>query len=121
MSKTIHSPDQFAIFDVQPPVRETPRAQVRIERPPTGNVIFIHHEHHGVTINQRPSDGYIDATAMCAAYGTDFAHFERLADAQAFLQTANLKLQIWNLSAVEIRRGRGDRGAGTWVHPRVAI
>jgi hypothetical protein len=122
MSKTIHSPDQFAMFDAQePPVCETPRAQVRIERPPTGNVIFIHHEHHGVTINQRPSDGYIDATAMCAAYGTEFYQFSRTDEARAFLNAANLKLHICGLSAVETRRGRGDRGAGSWVHPRVAI
>jgi hypothetical protein len=79
---------------------------------------YDNHEVNGVEIRQRRDDGYIDATAMCKAYETDFAQFHRTGEAEKFIEALSKKLHICSLKLVQVERGRKGR---TWVHPQIAL
>jgi hypothetical protein len=77
-------------------------------------------EHGGQVIAEmRTSDGYINATKMCASGGKQWAHYWRSDGAQAFVQALASNMQKRMLDLVISQRG-GDH-SGTWVHHRVAI
>jgi hypothetical protein len=77
-------------------------------------------EHGGQIIAEmRTSDGYINATKMCASGGKHWAHYWRSDGAQAFVQALASNVQKRMLDLVISQRG-GDH-SGTWVHHRVAI
>src|ERR1700751_1972194 len=65
--------NQATLFDDLP----QPARPAAVTLPPS-RPQFICHEEHGTVINQRRSDGYIDASAMCRAHGKLFADFLRL-------------------------------------------
>ena len=71
-----------------------------------------------ITIGLRAADGYINATAMCAASGKLLAHYLENQTTKAFLEELfeNIGIPIFEL--VQVKRGRNG---GTWVHPQVAI
>ena len=77
---------------------------------------------NGHTIHQRPSTGYIHATAMCnVKAGTKINNWYRNKETQAFLEALSLQTRISVCKLVEISHARSDRGGGTWIHPEVAI
>jgi hypothetical protein len=55
---------------------------------------IITREFNAATIYQRPSDGYIDATAMCKACSKRFQNYSRLEITQEFLEELSLTTQI---------------------------
>lgn len=82
---------------------------------------LIPHEAEGEIINQRASDGYINATAMCRAVGKQFNDYARLQTTIAFLKELSLETGIPVSSLVQSFRGGIASNQGTWVHPDVAI
>lgn len=78
---------------------------------------LIVREHAGHRIRQR-ADGYLDATAMCAASGKKWNDYRRTDPTEAFIQALSHNTGIPALSLVEAKRGKNG---GTWVHPRVGI
>lgn len=85
-------------------------------------VLYICHQAEGIQIEQRRDDGYIDATAMCRAYGKLFADYHRLDSTKEFLAELTADPDMGNpiTALVDSRRG-GDNRGNTWVHPEVAI
>lgn len=73
-------------------------------------------------LKPRPTDGYLNATLMCKAYGKELAGWLRTKSTQDFLEALSLDMQIHMSNLVEVVRGRGDKvQQGTWIHPDIAI
>lgn len=87
---------------------------------------------NSVSISQRRSDGYFDATAMCKAAGKKWSHYLCLDGTKDFLQELSCQLGIpvfaeagntaseQNQSLIRTRKGGTPDEQGTWVHPQVA-
>lgn len=76
---------------------------------------------NGVEIQRRPTDGFVNATAMCKAYGKLFNDYGRLDRTTQYLQAlsrstgnpVDLLIQMITTGPNHLR--------GTWVHPRIAV
>ena len=91
-----------------------------LDLPPTP--LFIQHEIQGEIIEQRPVDGYIDATAMCKRAGKLFGHYRENATTKSFLEELSSDIGIPIPELIQTVRGFSDpKSQGTWVHPQVAI
>ncbi|MCJ2080187.1 KilA-N domain-containing protein [Methylobacterium sp. J-090] len=82
---------------------------------------LIPHQVGGALVCQRPSDGYINATAMCRAHGKLYADYARLGTTIAFLQALSTDMGIPITELVQSLRGGEPDLQGTWVHPDVAV
>jgi hypothetical protein len=75
----------------------------------------------GFALQQRRSDGYWNATAMCQAAGKRMNHYTENAGTQAFIaelsRSAGIPVDL--LATVQMTGPNSERG--TWVHPDVAI
>jgi hypothetical protein len=82
---------------------------------------LIPHETEGGVINQRVSDGYVNATAMCKSAGKLFADYARLKNTQEFLDELSRSMGI-PIDGLVFTISTGlNEYRGTWVHPDVAI
>lgn len=82
---------------------------------------LVPHVYQGNLIQQRASDGYINATAMCKAAGKEWSAYRRNGVTDAFLTALEGSLQIHrDLIVQSIVTGDNDQ-RGTWVHPQIAI
>ena len=72
-------------------------------------------------IQQRVTDGYVNATAMCKACGKLIGHYLSLSSTQAFLTELSSDIGITITELVQSIRGGVPELQGTWVHPHVAI
>jgi hypothetical protein len=82
---------------------------------------LIEHSVQGGPVQQRASDGYINATAMCRIAGKMWGHYRENASTQAFLDALQADIGIPISELVLSVRGGDPRLQGTWVHPRVAV
>ncbi|WP_085581961.1 KilA-N domain-containing protein [Thalassospira mesophila] len=83
---------------------------------------LIPHAINDSVINQRASDGYVHATAMCRVVGKQFNDYRRLVATHEFLDELALETGIPVSKLIAPIKGRGDRiEQGTWVHPKLAI
>lgn len=80
---------------------------------------LIHHETNGSVIDQRASDGYINATALCAAAGKKWSHYWTNVATQDFITELSADAGI--PASVLVQSTKGGVIQGTWVHPLVAI
>lgn len=96
------------------------------------SLVLIQHEANGSVIEQRASDGYINATALCKAAGKLFKDYLVNKSTGEFLEELSvetgLQVQLGEKSLVEQKQalietfpGAPSTGGGTWVHPHVAI
>jgi hypothetical protein len=89
------------------------------------SLTLIQHEANGSTIQQRSSDGYVNATTLCKAADKLFADYTRLAGTKSFLAELSLSMGIpiddKNQGLIISRPGSPESGGGSWVHPQVAI
>jgi len=82
---------------------------------------IIVHSFEGIVIQQRQTDGYLNATAMCKAYGKLFADYYRLDSTQAFLGALSSDRGTPISQLVISRKGNTSKfEQGTWVHPHIA-
>lgn len=85
---------------------------------------IVQRNHNGLSIPQRKTDGYINATAMARAHmeGTGeqklVGDWLRLEHTKEAIEHLSLKTGIPIIKLVESRRGRYG---GTWIHPRLSI
>lgn len=104
----------------------------------TGKILDFARPVNGVVIQQRRSDGFINATAMAVAHGKNIADWFRTQDSfeylTAFADDLGVEINygishnssIMSISAayptlVISKRGSPDNGGGTWVYPDIAI
>lgn len=81
--------------------------------------LIPHQVEDGNVINQRASDGYIHATALCRAVGREWNHYWDTDRTQAFIAELAIDTKLPPATLVHVIRG--GRSSGTWVHPQVAI
>lgn len=81
---------------------------------------LIEHEVQGNPVQQRASDGYINATAMCRIAGKMWGHYRENGNTQAFLLALEADIGIPISELVKSVKGGDPRLQGTWVHPQVA-
>jgi hypothetical protein len=82
---------------------------------------LIPHEVENTLINQRALDGYVNATAMCAAVGKKFNDYSRLQNTIEFVKELSSETGIPAAELIQTVRGGDPSAQGTWVHPDVAI
>ena len=75
---------------------------------------------NGIDIRQR-MDGYLDATAMCKAYGKRWVDYYRLESTKEFLAALVTSVGIPTDVLVIVRVTGINDERGTWVHPQVAF
>jgi len=85
------------------------------------SLALITHEINHSPIEQRASDGYINATAMCKAAGKLMGDYLRLESSKAFLQALANDMGIPISKLIQSVRGGLEHLQGTWVHPQAAI
>lgn len=92
------------------------------------NSVLTHNFGNSI-IQQRESDGYINATAMCKATGKVWYEYFRFPATQEFLSclesdTGNTRITDSNYGhypQLEFIQAETGRYGGTWVHPYIAI
>jgi KilA-N domain. len=82
---------------------------------------LIPHAAEGSIIYQRPTDGYINATAMCKAAGKRWNDYSVLNTTKPFLEALSAETGIPVSGLAHSQKGGDVRLQGTWVHPQVAI
>ena len=85
------------------------------------SLTLITHKVQDSIIEQRAQDGYINATAMCAAAGKRIAKYMENDGTQEFLEELAADVRIRTSELVQMIRGGEPQLQGTWVHPQVAI
>jgi len=82
---------------------------------------LISHEVDGLSIPQRVTDGYINATALCQASGKQFGHYLANKNTKAFLEELSSDIGIPISELVIVTKGGNARTQGTWMHPDIAV
>ena len=82
---------------------------------------IIYHEIEKSPINQRATDGYINATEMCKAAGKRFNNYSQLSSTDDYLEALSLDTGIPVSRLIQSFRGSPPELQGTWVHPQIAI
>jgi len=84
-------------------------------------LMLVPHSYQGALIQQRSTDGYINATAMCRAAGKEWSAYRRNDTTDAFLGALEGSLQIHRDLIVQSITAGANEARGTWIHPQVAI
>lgn len=84
-------------------------------------LVLLPHAYQGELIDQRATDGYINATAMCKAAGRQWGHYQENAQTKAFLAALSADIGIPISEIAQSVRGGDHSLQGTWVHPQVAV
>ncbi len=82
---------------------------------------LIPHKAEGTIIYQRPTDGYINATAMCQAAGRPWSRYWETTQSRDFAKELSSNLGISISELIQSVKGGDPTLQGTWVHPQVAI
>ena len=71
-------------------------------------------------IQQRSSDGYINASALCSAAGRQWYHYRREETAGGFLRALGKNLSLTEAELTQTVQN-SDNTTAVWVHPQVAL
>lgn len=85
------------------------------------SLTFISHQVQNSVVEQRATDGYINATAMCKAAGRKIAKYSENDSTQEFLAALSADVRIPTSELMQTIKGGEPHLQGTWVHPQVAI
>src|ERR1700678_3288414 len=80
---------------------------------------IINRMYNSKLIEQRRSDRYMNATAMCQANGKLWGHYWKNESSQEYVNELSTTIGIPILDLVQSEVGGSH--SGTWVHPRIAI
>lgn len=84
-------------------------------------ITIIPHTLNGVVVDQRASDGFINATAMCEAAGKRLNNYLRNTTTKEFIEELSAETRIRATDLVVVSKGGTPSMQGTWVNPKVAI
>jgi len=84
------------------------------------SLVLIQHESNGSVIEQRASDGYINATQLCQVAGKRWHNYVRNETTGHFLRALEAKTRIRVMELIQEVISE-DGVKSTWVHPKVAI
>lgn len=85
------------------------------------SLVLIERDHEGGVINQRSSDGYIDATAMCRSANKRWFDYSRQESSKLFIDELSRSTGIPADLLVEQFTSGINEQRGTWIHPHIAI
>jgi hypothetical protein len=85
------------------------------------SLVLIPHKMQDDVVDQRASDGYINATAMCKAANKQFNEYTSKVSTKDFLAELSSETGISVSDLVQIVKGGQPQFQGSWVHPQVAI
>ena len=91
------------------------------------NISVITHRVNDTLIEQRQSDGYVNATALAKAYKLtsgkrrDVGHWLEMDRTKETLQHLSSITGIPVIELYQVFRGSSENGGGTWIHPRLAV
>ena len=88
---------------------------------PSQGTLFIEHQLDNGIVQQRPRDGYINATALCRAAGRELKAYLRTQQTKAFLSELSGSVNIFTDQLVQTIDTGPNENRGTWVHPQVAV
>lgn len=92
-----------------------------------GAINIISHKVNESFVEQRQSDGYVNATALTKAYKLatgkrrDVAHWLELERTKETMKHLNSITGIPVIELYQVFRGSPSNGGGTWIHPKLAI
>jgi hypothetical protein len=103
-----------------------------------GQILDFARPVNGVIVEQKRADGFINATAMCAAYGKDVENWLKTEETFELVTALAKRLNIQPNSSkkrnsdstrvsvtyptlVIVKRGSPQFGGGTWIHHKLAI
>jgi hypothetical protein len=79
-------------------------------------------ELNGMVIESRPSDGFVNATALCKAGGKEFRYWYRLQETKDLISALESDVQICTSQLVDIKKGNSRQfKQGSWIHPDLAV
>jgi hypothetical protein len=81
---------------------------------------LIQREVNNSVIDQRSTDGYINATELCRAAGKLWGHYYANASTTEYLTELETDIGIPISELIQSVKG-GSGAQGTWVHPHIAI
>lgn len=85
------------------------------------NYEYLAREVNAIEIDQRISDGYINATALCKANGKMIGHYLEIGPTKEFLKELERSVGLTiDVLVSKVMTGPNEF-RGTWVHPQVAI
>ncbi len=90
-------------------------------------ITIISHKINESFVEQRQSDGYVNATALTRAYKLatgkrrDVRHWLELERTKETLQHLSSITGIPVIELYQVFRGSPDNGGGTWIHPKLAV
>ena len=82
---------------------------------------IIQHQVESSSIDQRATDGYINATEMCKVAGRPWSRYWERSSTQEFMEALFSEIGIPISELAQRVRGGKPEFQGTWVHPQVAI
>ena len=82
---------------------------------------IIYREVENYPVNQRATDGYINATAMCKVAGRPWNRYWGTNTTQRFMEALSGETGISVSELAQRVRGGHPEFQGTWVHPQIAI
>jgi hypothetical protein len=85
------------------------------------SLTLIPHKVQDAIVDQRASDGYINATAMCQAAGKKFSHYQENAATKAYIAELAADAGIPASELIQVVKGGEPHLQGSWVHPHVAL
>ena len=85
------------------------------------SLTLIPHKMENAIVDQRASDGYINATAMCQAAAKKWSHYYENSSTQALIQELSADAGIPASGIVQVIKGGEPHLQGTWIHPQLAL
>ena len=82
---------------------------------------IIHHKVESASIDQRATDGYINATEMCKVAERPWNRYWDTGPTQRFMEALSSETGIPVSELAQRVRGGSPHLQGTWVHPQVAL
>ena len=82
---------------------------------------LIEYAFDNVHIHQRPKDGYIHATEMCAAAEKEWSSYTRSQSGKAFIEELSIALETPEKDLTQTVQFGPSQMHGIWVHPSIAV
>lgn len=82
---------------------------------------LISHKVQDSIVEQRASDGYINATAMCQAASKKWSHYYENSSTQGLVRELSADAGIPASVIIQIIKGGDPHLQGTWIHPQLAL
>lgn len=82
---------------------------------------MINLSYNGYEINQRESDGYVNATQMCKVVGKKVNDWTRTKETKAYINGVAVVTEIPATELIVSIQGGDPSSQGTWIHPKLAI